>query len=166
MEWHGIRAEVLSPGAGRGQLRFLKLTYRPAARIPGGPTSKAGDEIGRFERAMKEVLSELELETEFLQKQEYKVEAAILRAHVLLLRDEELLDQVRNSILISNLTAEDALESAMERMSIALKSSESALLAERAADLKDLQLRIGMKLAEGATDAISPGVADWNQAVV
>ena len=115
---------------------------------------------------MKEVLSELELATEFLQKQEYKVEAAILQAHVLLLRDEELLDRVRNSILVSNLTAEDALESAMERMTLALKSSESALLAERAADLKDLRLRIGMKLAEGAADRISPGVADWNQAVV
>src|SRR4030042_1613032 len=118
MEWHGIKAEVLSPGAGRGRLRFLKLTYRPAARIPGGPTSKAGGEIGRLERAMKEVLSELELATEFLQKQEYKVEAAILQAHVLLLQDEELQNQVRHSILIGNLTAEDAVKSAMARMSI------------------------------------------------
>ena len=160
MEWHGIRAEVRSPDAGRGRLRFLKLTYRPATGIPGGV------EIGRLERAIKEVLSELELATEFLQKQKYEVEAAILQAHLLLLRDEELLYQVRNSILISNLTSEDDLESAMQRMSIALKSSGSALLAERAADLKDLQLRIGMKLAEVATDAISPGVADWNQAVV
>ncbi len=60
--------------------------------------------VGRLEWAMKEVLSELELAAEFLQKQEHQV------------------------ILVGNLAAEDALKKAMESMGEALQSSESALL--------------------------------------
>ncbi|HVU34920.1 MAG TPA: phosphoenolpyruvate--protein phosphotransferase [Opitutaceae bacterium] len=108
---------------------------------PGAASSDATTEAGRFATAVEKVEADLQ----GLLAQARSTEAAVLRAHLAILRDPLIGDTVRTEIQ-GGATAATALHRALDVQRARLGSAESAYVRERVLDLEDIAARLLEKL--------------------
>jgi phosphotransferase system enzyme I (PtsI) len=104
-------------------------------------------EVARFDRACTAAVRELDAIVERVSKQLGEEEAAIFRAHRMLLRDPALLAKVHAAILNRQLDAGSALHATLEEYNQLFSRIPDEYLKERMADLRDVVGRIAAQLA-------------------
>ncbi|MGB2994293.1 MAG: phosphoenolpyruvate-utilizing N-terminal domain-containing protein, partial [Paenisporosarcina sp.] len=99
-------------------------------------------ELTRFESAINQSKSELELIKEHTAKQMNDEEAAIFSAHLLVLSDPELLGPITEKIKSENVNAEFALQETSNMFIGLFESMDNDYMKERAADIRDVTKRV------------------------
>lgn len=105
-------------------------------------------EVGRFERACAEAAQELDGIIARVSQQVGEDEAAIFRAHRLLLRDPALIGKIRTAIFNKHVDAGTALREALDEYAALFSKIQDEYLKERMADIRDVITRIGSHLCE------------------
>jgi phosphoenolpyruvate-protein phosphotransferase (PTS system enzyme I) len=123
------------------------------------PSSVAA-EISRLDAACAQALHELDKIIERVSSQVGEDEAAIFRAHRLLLRDPSLIQKVKNTIRTRQRDAASALRETLDEYSAMMSQIPDVYLRERMADIRDVVNRIASHLsltpAEFPFDAQEP----------
>jgi phosphoenolpyruvate-protein phosphotransferase len=104
-------------------------------------------EVNRFDRACAAAAEELDAIVARVSKQVGEEEAAIFRAHRLLLRDPALIGKVKAAILDRHVDAATALHDTLEEYTTLFSRIEDEYLKERMSDLRDVVGRIVAQLA-------------------
>jgi phosphoenolpyruvate-protein phosphotransferase len=104
-------------------------------------------EVNRFDRACAAAARELEATAGRVARQVGEEEAAIFRAHRLLLRDPTLVSKVKAAITERQVDAASALHEVLEEYSALFSRIPDSYLQERMADLRDVIGRILAQLA-------------------
>jgi len=100
------------------------------------------DELLRFTSALKKTKEQIKSLGEKVEREIGKSEAAIFEAHLMMLEDKELVGKVINYIKEKHLSAEDAVNKALDDIIAVFESMESEYFKARADDLKDIRNRI------------------------
>ena len=147
---HIFRGIPVSPGVSRGKILILTKSQD---RVPEQHLGEADvpNEIQRFEQALiktrRQILEMQEQVSERLGAQE----GAIFDAHLLLLEDPTVIEEVMRRIQSERLTAEFAFQQVADRFIKILSEIDDEYLRERAADMRDVTTRILNNLL-GATE--------------
>ena len=99
-------------------------------------------ELTRFESAINQSKSELEIIKEHTAKQMNDEEAAIFSAHLLVLSDPELLGPITEKIKSEHVNAEFALQETSNVFIGLFESMDNDYMKERAADIRDVTKRV------------------------
>lgn len=113
-------------------------------------------EVSRFEQACAAAGRELDASIERVARQVGQEEAAIFRAHRLLLRDPSFLTKVKNHILNQKVDAPSALQAILEEYNTFFKQITDPYLQERMSDLRDVVGRVLAQLARHDIRATIP----------
>ena len=146
MSIEAFQGDPIAPGFAVGPLHVSK-----GGGWTAPPASEADDpslEIDRFRRQIQVLEREIEEAIDRLESESFRAEAEIMRTHLMMLRDPELHCQVLELIQDARHRAETAVEQVLESMAAMLASAEDKLLAERAADLRDLARRLKAGFSE------------------
>jgi phosphoenolpyruvate-protein phosphotransferase (PTS system enzyme I) len=104
-------------------------------------------EIGRLDQACTQAMQELDKIVERVSTQVGEDEAAIFRAHRLLLRDPSLINKVKNIIRLHHRDAASALRETLDEYGAMLSKIPDAYLRDRMADIRDVVSRIATHLS-------------------
>jgi len=148
MEKRNIKGEIISPGVVEGILCFVDFKGAEATYKDNLPYRDVDKEISRFEEEADSVTEELREAVSILKKDFLFEEAEIIRTHILMLEDAEFRKKVHEKIRVNRLAAEIAIEHVLQEMVTILENSEDMLFTQRAADLKDIGMRLRKKLAK------------------
>jgi phosphoenolpyruvate-protein phosphotransferase len=107
-------------------------------------------EVSRFDRACAAATRELDAVVSRVSQQVGEHEAAIFRAHRLLLRDPTLANKVKAAILTRQVDAATALRETLDEYHELFSRIPDAYLQERMADLRDVVRRILVHLRQEA----------------
>jgi len=133
---HGIGA---SPGIAIGPaFRFVKVDLDVEQRSVEDPEAE-WERFGAALETAKEQLEEVHTKAE---AETGADEAAIFEAHMMMLEDPELREQVRTTIEEEEINAEAALHEAAESYAQILEGMEDEYLSGRAADVRDVAERV------------------------
>lgn len=113
-------------------------------------------EISRFDRACAGAAAELDAIVARVSQQLGEEEAAIFRAHRLLLRDPAFIGKVKSIILRRHVDAPTALHETLEEYTQLFARIEDEYLRERMSDLRDVVGRITAQLALHASRDLVP----------
>ncbi|HMC65797.1 MAG TPA: phosphoenolpyruvate--protein phosphotransferase [Gemmataceae bacterium] len=105
------------------------------------------DEVARFDSACTAAARELDAIAERVSKEVGDHQAAIFRAHRLLLRDPALVSRVKSAILGRHVDARTALHELLEEYAKLFAQIQDEYLKERMADIRDVVGRIMAHLA-------------------
>ena len=141
-----IKGEIISPGTVKGTLCFVNFKGDPPAYKDNLSHRDVSREISRFEEEADSVINELIEAVRVLKKDSLFEEAEIIQTHILMLEDAEFRKRVHEKIKVNRLAAEIAVEHVLQEMVSVLENSENMLFAQRAADLKDIGMRLRKKL--------------------
>jgi len=136
-----FRGIAVSSGVCRGKILVLAPSH-PV--ITKQPVSEAGvaEEINRLEKALVQTRQQiLEVQKKVSQKMGAQ-EGSIFDAHLLVLEDRTLLDEVARIIQEEKVNAEYAFHSVAERYATTLAAIEDDYLRERATDMRDVTGRV------------------------
>src|SRR5882724_9984030 len=136
-----FRGIAVSSGVCRGKILVLAPSH-PV--ITKQPVSEAGvaEEINRLEKALVQTRQQiLEVQKKVSQKMGAQ-EGSIFDAHLLVLEDRTLLDEVARIIQEEKVNAEHAFHSVAERYAATLAAIEDDYLRERATDMRDVTSRV------------------------
>jgi fructose-specific PTS system IIA-like component len=122
------------PGIGRGRVVVPGRFLVPPS-IPGEGPADAGAEFRRLDAALETVAAEY-----FARAADRPdaPEAGMLRAHAGVARDPEFRERLRRGVIEGGMTAAKAIQDVEEYFTVMLLASESALLRERALDVRDV----------------------------
>ena len=109
-------------------------------------------EISRLDQACTQAMQELDKIVERVSTQVGEDEAAIFRAHRLLLRDPSLINKVKNIIRSHQRDAASALRETLEEYGAMLSKIPDAYLRDRMADIRDVVSRIATHLSVADSD--------------
>ncbi|HEY1490076.1 MAG TPA: phosphoenolpyruvate-utilizing N-terminal domain-containing protein, partial [Verrucomicrobiae bacterium] len=99
-------------------------------------------EVGRFEKALVQTRQQIsEVQRKLIENMGTK-EGDVFDAHLLMLEDRMLVDEVIRTIREHKVNAESAFHEVSERYAAALAAVDDEYLRERAADMRDLNLRV------------------------
>ncbi|MFZ1539658.1 MAG: phosphoenolpyruvate--protein phosphotransferase [Chromatiaceae bacterium] len=145
-----FRGDPIAPGLAVGPLQFgVQGSWAPpVAVVPGEPT----DELGRFRRTVDALERDIEGAVHRLESETFHAEAQIMRTHLDMLRDPELHRQVLDLVQDCHHRAETAVEQVLGAMAAMIGYAEDPVLAERAADLRDLASRLTAGLTGAHAD--------------
>jgi phosphoenolpyruvate-protein phosphotransferase len=110
-------------------------------------TAALSAEVARFERACAAVAQELDATIHRVTQQVGEEEAAIFRAHRLLLRDPALLGKVKSAIQNRHVDARTALYEVLDEYGALFAKIEDEYLKERMADIRDVISRLLTRLS-------------------
>ena len=142
-----LRCEAISPGIARGQLLLLEMPSEALSWHQAGDRPVPAAEIRRFRQRVASLTQDLQDTVEGLESESLSAEADIIRAHILMLNDPEFHNRVDTAIREARVSAEVAVERAIEETAEVLRSLDSPVLAERANDLRDLAEQLRVKLS-------------------
>jgi phosphoenolpyruvate-protein phosphotransferase len=120
------------------------LAPREPHYVEGAAVSK---EVGRFEAAVRAAAEELDAIVSRVTQQVGEEEAAIFRAHRLLLRDPTLIGKVKSVIFTRRVDAGTALHNVVEEYTAMLSEIPDQYIRERMADIRDVAGRIMAQLS-------------------
>ncbi len=140
-----IQGESVSPGAACGPLH-LPGRFKVAMESPSATMRAPAEEIDRFHQQVSALSREIKKSVAALESESLSAEAQIMQAHLAMLQDPEFHRQVHELVQGTRYAAEAAAEHVLERMAAMMRSSDSPVLAERAADLQDLAIRLKARL--------------------
>ena len=146
-----FRGIPVSPGVCRGKILVLgKQNSEPAVRREIHDSEVAA-ELKRFEHALVNTRHQiLEVQRQLNQGLGAK-DAAIFDAHLLVLEDPTLIDEVTKLIQQDKVTAEFAFQQVSEKYAKTLSSIDDEYLRERATDMRDVASRLLDNLSGRAT---------------
>jgi phosphotransferase system enzyme I (PtsI) len=99
-------------------------------------------EVGRFEKALVQTRQQIsEVQRKLIENMGAK-EGDVFEAHLLMLEDRMLVDEVIRTIREHKVNAESAFHEVSERYAAALAAVDDEYLRERAADMRDLNSRV------------------------
>ncbi len=148
-----LRGIPVSPGVCRGRILVLdKTRYRVEKR----PVSDAEipHELTRFQQALVKTREQMQETQRQLLQNLGANHASIFDAHLLVLEDPSVIDEVVRLIQEEKLNAEYAFGQVTERYIEALAKVEDEYLRERASDLRDVSGRIMSQLL-GVSDQVN-----------
>ena len=119
-------------------------------------------EVARFDRACSAVARELDASIERISRQVGEEEAAIFRAHRLLLRDPALSNKVKAAVVERQIDAASVLREILDEYDKLYRQIADPYLQERMADLRDV---IGRILIQLAREEKRPNL-DWSEPVI
>jgi phosphoenolpyruvate-protein phosphotransferase len=135
------------------------LAGREAAHLEAGALA---DELSRFDRACADASKEIDAIVNRVSQQVGQKEAAIFRAHRLLLHDPALRNKVFGIIRTRQVDAQTALHEVLQEYTKLYSEIEDEYLKERMADLRDV---IGRIMAQLALQSGKP-LLDVNEPVI
>jgi phosphoenolpyruvate-protein phosphotransferase len=141
---HALTGVSASPGIAIGPVYQFQTTHILVEDKPQDPES----EKLALKRAIAAANEQITDIYDQVSKQSGKGQAAIFRAHLALLNDSEIFQEVSTHVETGH-SAAWAWHHAIERRSMELKQIENERLAERAADLHDIGQRV-LRLLAGA----------------
>jgi phosphotransferase system enzyme I (PtsI) len=136
-----FRGIAVSAGICRGKILVLHRARHVIARreLPG---EKILPEVGRFEKSLAQTRQQIsEVQRKVVESMGTK-EGDIFDAHLLMLEDRMLVDEVIRVIKEQKVNAEFAFHAVAERYSTALAGVNDEYLRERADDMRDLTARV------------------------
>lgn len=142
-----FRGIAVSAGICRGKILVLHRARHIIARR-GLADHELNEEVGRFEKALVQTRQQiLEIQGKVLETLGAK-EADIFEAHLLMLEDRVLVDEVIRMIRDQKVNADFAFHTVAERYVTALVAANDEYLRERANDMRDLTARVLDNLLE------------------
>ncbi|HEV2435301.1 MAG TPA: phosphoenolpyruvate--protein phosphotransferase [Verrucomicrobiae bacterium] len=142
-----FRGIAVSAGICRGKILILHRARHIIARR-GLADHELNEEVGRFEKALVQTRQQiLEIQGKVLETLSAK-EADIFEAHLLMLEDRVLVDEVIRMIRDQKVNADFAFHTVAERYVTALVGANDEYLRERANDMRDLAARVLDNLLE------------------
>lgn len=138
MSFRGI---PVSAGVCRGKLLVLDRS-RPHIVRKEIPAHLLHDEVSRFERALVQTRHQILQVQRKVSEGMGAHEGGIFDAHLLVLEDRTLLDEVLRLMEESRVNAEWAFQSVAERYASTLAAIEDDYLRERATDMRDVTQRV------------------------
>ena len=142
-----FRGIAVSAGICRGKILVLHRARHIIARR-GLADHEVTEEVGRFEKALVQTRQQiLEIQDKVLKTLSAK-EADIFEAHLLMLEDQVLVDEVIRMIRDQKVNADFAFHTVAERYVTALVAANDEYLRERANDMRDLLSRVLDNLLE------------------
>src|SRR6266566_2103006 len=147
MNGHNARQEIrfegagVSPGIARGQIHVVRDDFDEVARYRIAP-SQVPDEIGRFETALIQTRMQiLEMQQRIAESIGAK-DAAIFDAHLLVVEDRTLIDEVLRKLETDLCNVEWIFQEVATRYAETLNKIDDPYLRERALDIQDVTKRV------------------------
>ncbi len=142
-----FRGIAVSAGICRGKILVLHRARHIIGRR-GLADGELTEEVGRFEKALVQTRQQiLEIQDKVLENLSAK-EADIFEAHLLMLEDQVLVDEVIRMVRDQKVNADYAFHTVAERYVTALVAADDEYLRERASDMRDLTARVLDNLLE------------------
>ena len=136
-----FRGIPVSTGVCRGKILVLGRAHPSIARRQMSDTELA-EEVNRLEKALVETRHQiLEVQRQVSQGMGAH-EGSIFDAHLLVLEDRTLLDEVVRLVQEEKVNAEHAFQTVAERYAATLSAIEDEYLRERATDMRDVTTRV------------------------
>jgi phosphotransferase system enzyme I (PtsI) len=136
-----FRGIPVSEGVCRGKILLLGRA-RPAISKQLLPVNQLSEEVSRLEKALIQTRHQLlEVQRKVSEGMGAK-EGSIFDAHLLVLEDRTLLDEVVRAIQEDKVNAEHAFHTVAERYAATLAAIEDDYLRERATDMRDVTARV------------------------
>jgi phosphotransferase system enzyme I (PtsI) len=136
--FHGI---AVSPGVSQGRVVVLGKARVASARHTL-PEAAVPAEVRRFEQALVKTRQQLLEIQKRLADKSGEDHASIFEAHLLVLDDPEVNNEVLRQIQTERDNAEFAYQTVAERYAASLAAIEDEYLRERAADMRDISSRV------------------------
>jgi phosphotransferase system enzyme I (PtsI) len=136
-----FRGIAVSAGICRGKILVLDRAQHVIVRrqLADAETTV---EVGRFEKALVQTRQQIsEVQRKLIENMGTK-EGDIFEAHLLMLEDRMLVDEVIRTIKEQKVNAESAFHTVSERYAAALAGVDDEYLRERAGDMRDLTSRV------------------------
>jgi len=154
---HLIKGLVIYPGLMIGRARKLEPVSwdLPATHI--SPSSITA-EIKSLEDAIHSLAKTIELQFKELKGSEE--EKAILSSHLLILKDPELISQVKDSISKNLVPAAVAIQQVFSQVQEHFKNLSNDFLAQREADYRDVEQRLLLELTGKQQEVLHNWAAD------
>ncbi len=152
----------ISPGYAEGNAVIPNVSVTSdIARFPIDLTDVEG-EFARFRTALKRSCDELDVLEQRVLTELGPTQSSIFSAHLALLRDRRIIDQVKRRIREDLVNVEQALDREITDLARVLASVENEYMRERVQDLRDVGRRVLRQLARddssGVTSLLSPSV--------
>jgi phosphoenolpyruvate-protein phosphotransferase (PTS system enzyme I) len=136
--FHGI---PVSAGVCRGKILVFRRTRAAVARRQL-TDSELAEEINRLERALVQTRQQILDVQRRVSEGMGAQEGSIFDAHLLVLEDRTLLDEVVRVIQTQKVNAEHAFHTVAERYAVTLAAIDDDYLRERATDMRDVTVRV------------------------
>ena len=167
MEKRILEGEIISSGVGVGILCFIDFRPDPGAFSETIEHRDIAKEILRFDKEVDSVINELRESTEILREDSLSEEADIIQTHITILEDKiGFRGRVHEKIKVNRLAAEIALEHVLQEITTLLESSENVIFAQRAADFRDIEMRLKRKLSKEDSVIFSELLRDIEEPIV
>ena len=150
-----IRGIPVSPGVCRGTILVLGRSHED--KIPKHPVDEAKlpDEVKRLEQALIETRRQIIEVQRQVNRALGAEDATIFDAHLLVLEDPTLIEEVSRIIFHEKVSAEYAFQQVADKYARTLSAIDDEYLRERAADMRDVTARILNNLL-GRSDDFDP----------
>ena len=136
-----FRGIAVSAGICRGKILVLDRAQHVIVKRQLAEAETAV-EVGRFEKALVQTRQQIsEVQRKLIENMGTK-EGDIFEAHLLMLEDRMLVDEVIRTIQEQKVNAESAFHAVSERYAAALAAVDDEYLRERANDMRDLTSRV------------------------
>jgi phosphoenolpyruvate-protein phosphotransferase (PTS system enzyme I) len=136
-----FRGIPVSAGVCRGKILVLDHA-RPSINRREIPESGLAEEVNRLERALIDTRHQILDVQRRVSEGMGAEEGSIFDAHLLVLEDRTLLDEVVRAIQEQKVNAEHAFHTVAERYATTLAAIEDEYLRERATDMRDVTVRV------------------------
>ncbi len=141
------RGIPVSPGICRGKVFVLGRPDRQVIPRIELPAEELPNQISRLEEALRHTREQIHEVQHHLAQGMGSDEASIFEAHLLLLQDPMILEEVTSTINEERVTAEWAFHMVVEKFGKMLSAVDDEYLRSRAADLRDVSARVLDNLA-------------------
>ncbi len=145
-----IQAVPVAPGIAIGRVMPLHNSTSGNAVVSEITPAETDREIRRFHASLTRTKEQLQNLHEQLKQRLSEQEARIFDAHLLLVDDKTMVNEVESNISQSHFGAEYAVHLAVEKFSAAFAAVPDEYLQERAVDVRDVGARIISNLSENA----------------
>ncbi|MCH2607383.1 MAG: phosphoenolpyruvate--protein phosphotransferase [Pedosphaera sp.] len=161
-----LRGIPVSQGVSQGRVVVLNRSRIVPAKAGFETDDQAGEEA-RFQTALAETRKQLTAVQERLRDEFGAKESQIFDAHLLVLEDPALMEEVGRQIRDEHHTPEYAFYTASEKYAEALSAVDDSYLSERAADIRDVTQRVlgnlmGQPQRAGVSDLTEPCIVVAN----
>ncbi|HBT22383.1 MAG TPA: phosphoenolpyruvate--protein phosphotransferase [Verrucomicrobiales bacterium] len=161
-----LRGIPVSQGVSQGRVVVLNRSRIVPAKAGFETDDQAGEEA-RFQTALAETRKQLTAVQERLRDEFGAKEYQIFDAHLLVLEDPALMEEVGRQIRDEHHTPEYAFYTASEKYAEALSAVDDSYLSERAADIRDVTQRVlgnlmGQPQRAGVSDLTEPCIVVAN----